>query len=113
MKSLFVLFSSIISLSVFANDTKESLAILSITDNLIETVNSSSKQFSNLNYFNDGPCHYRTGVILCNLPCDNGSSFSTGCHGSDAEAGTTMAEMATAMCGSCGATINYEVNCED
>lgn len=113
MKIIFVLFFSIISLTVFANDTKESSAVLTIADNLIETVNSNSKQFSSMTYFNDGPCHYRTGIILCGHPCNNGSSYSTGCHSSDAAAGTTMAEIGTALCGSCGAVITYEVHCED
>lgn len=113
MKSLFVVLFSLISLTVVANDTKESPTILSITDDLIETVNSSSIQVSNMSYFNDGPCYYRTGTITCKSPCSGGSSFSTGCHESDEEAGVTMGQLSAQICSGCGAVIDFEVGCED
>ena len=111
MKTIIVTFFTIISVNVFANSERPPFTFDALPDEVIAKINASKEITVPMFYYDGDACWSASGTVECHPPCGGGSSMSTGCQESSEAAHAMAGTLAGDICGSCGVTVSYEVNC--
>lgn len=112
MKTIIITILTLISLNTFANSKEPASILAAVPDYVIEKINIAGSEHKNATLM-VGDCWRAHGSVICHPPCQNSSNINTGCQDSPAAAHVMAGYLVADLCGSCGATVSYEVGCSE